>query len=271
MTWRRRLSEIEGQFDTSFTKIWLSLCFKQCCDSCTVTPTIPAIIADASGGILAVPEVPASITYMNEIKIMEVYSDKLLEISQKNALLTCGVPVCLPIKTQDSFKSSLKPVNMAPTGRLTASGKGIIQTQHHSKILAFLILTMLSDDARKVIECQSDDYMWKDANGLDEEMDGMTITALILWHLQPHHKVDMYSKIGAVKKMTIAQYDNDTDLFFNSIKSVKLQVDSKDPLAYTNDAFVCDIFVQLKNKLLPHVLSPNLLLLRDAGKWIRKL
>ncbi len=110
---------------------------------------------------------------------------------------------------------------------------------------------MLTDDARKVIKRQSTEYTWKDMNGLDEEMDGMTIVALILKRLCPHHKVDMYSEIGAVKKMTIAQFDNDINLFFDSIKSVKLQIDSKDPLAYTDDAFVCDIFVQLKNELLP--------------------
>ncbi len=52
--------------------------------------------------------------------------------------------------------------------------------------------------------------------------------------------------------MTIAQYDNNINLFFDSIKSVKLQFDSKDPMAYRDDAFVCDIFVQLKNELLPH-------------------
>jgi hypothetical protein len=51
--------------------------------------------------------------------------------------------------------------------------------------------------------------------------------------------------------MTIAQFDNDINLFFDSIKSVKLQIDSKDPLAYTDDAFVQDIFVQLKNESLP--------------------
>jgi hypothetical protein len=62
----------------------------------------------------------------------------------------------------------------------------------------------------------------------------------------------MYSEIGAVKKMTIAQYDNDINLFFDSIKSVKLQINSKDPMAYTDNAFVCNIFVQLKNELLPH-------------------
>ena len=63
---------------------------------------------------------------------------------------------------------------------------------------------MLSDDACKMIERQSEEYMWKDMNGLNEEMDVMTITALTLWHLQPHCKVDMYSKIDAVKKMTLA-------------------------------------------------------------------
>ncbi len=64
--------------------------------------------------------------------------------------------------------------------------------------------------------------------------------------------MDIYFKIGAVKKMTIAQYDNDINLFFHSIKSVKLQINSKDPMAYMGDAFVRDIFVQLKNELLPH-------------------
>ncbi len=102
---------------------------------------------------------------------------------------------------------------------------------------------MISDDACKVIERQSEEYTRTDSTGLNGEMDGMTILTLILRRLQPHYKVDMYSKIGAVKKMTIAQYDNDINLFFDSIKSVKLQIDSKDPMAYTDDAFVCDIFV----------------------------
>jgi hypothetical protein len=78
----------------------------------------------------------------------------------------------------------------------------------HSKIFAYQILSMFSDDACKVIEHQSEEYIWTDASGLDEEMDGMTILALVLRCLWPHHKVDMNSEIGAVKKMTIVQYDN---------------------------------------------------------------
>jgi hypothetical protein len=76
----------------------------------------------------------------------------------------------------------------------------------------------------------------------------MTITALILWHLHPHHKVDMYSEIGTVKKMTIAQFDNYINLFFNTIRSIKLQIDCKDPLAYTDNAFVCNIFCSTQER-----------------------
>jgi hypothetical protein len=183
---------------------------------------------------------------------MEVYSDKLLEISQKHALMIWGnglftiqVPKVIHELTQADG-------NLTATGQLTQSGKEIIQEKLHLKIMASQIFALLSNDAQKVIERQSDEYTWKDPNGVDEEMDGMTIAAIVLWHLCPHHKVDMYSEIGAVKGMMIAQFDNDIDLFFDAIKSSKLQIDSNDWLAYTDDAFVCDIFAQLKNEMLPH-------------------
>ena len=81
----------------------------------------------------------------------------------------------------------------------------------------------------------------------------------------------MYSKIGAIKQMTSVQYDNDINLFIDSVKSVKLQINSKDPLAYTDQAFVRDIFFQLKNELLLHDLSLSLLLSRGVGRWTRRL
>ncbi len=142
--------------------------------------------------------------------------------------------------------------HITAAGWLTQHGKDIIQELLHSKIMASQIFAFLSNEAQTVIECQSNEYTWKDANGVDKEMDGMTIAALILWRLRPHCKVDMYSEIGTVKKMTIAQFDNDINLLFDAIRSSKLQIDSKDPLAYTDNAFVHDIFAQLKNKMLPH-------------------
>jgi hypothetical protein len=135
-------------------------------------------------------------------------------------------------------------------GRLIAVGKTIIQERIHSKILAHQAMAMLSNKACQVVERQSDQFVWKDENGIDEEMDSLTIIALILWRLHPHHKVDMYAEIGKIKKLTVAQFNNDVHLFFNAMKSIKLQIDQKDQMAYTDDAFVCNIFLQLKDETL---------------------
>jgi hypothetical protein len=74
--------------------------------------------------------------------------------------------------------------------------------------------------------------------GLHEEMDGMTILALILCCLCPHHKVDMYADLGTIKKILIAQYDNDVHLYFDAIICKKLAIDVKDSTAYTDNSFV---------------------------------
>ncbi len=213
----------------------------------TLTPAILPVNANAAAGIIAAPGIPILIMYTNGINIMEIYSDKLLEISQKHASLTWGFGSFTNQTPQVICELTQTGRELTATGQLTTVRKEVIQKRLHSKILAFQILAKLCDDACKVIECQSEEYMWKDMNGLDEEMDGMTITALTHWHLPPHHKVNMYFEIGAVKKMIFAHYDNDINLFFDWIKSVKLQIDSKDPMAFTDNAFVCaDIFVQLK-------------------------
>ncbi len=69
------------------------------------------------------------------------------------------------------------------------------------------------------------------------------ILALILARICYSFKVDMYTEITKVKKLTIAQYDNDVQLFFDAIKFLKLHNDLKDPTAYTEDAFIRDIFL----------------------------
>jgi len=219
----------------------------------TVIPAIPPVIEDLALGIAEAPGVPKAITYTNEINMLEIYLDKLLELSQKNSSMTWGngtftvqSPRVIRELTQANSELTLT------TKKLTATGKDVIQKRLYSKIFATQIMAMLSDDACKVIECQFEEYTWYDNTGPDEEMDGQIILALILKHLRPHYEVDMYSEIGTIKKMTIAQFDNDINLFCDSIKSVKLQINSKDPNAYTDEAFVRDIFVQIKNELLPH-------------------
>ena len=149
----------------------------------TVTPAIPPVVADPAAGILAAPEVPMSITYTNEIKILEVYLDKLIEIAQKHASLTWGFETFTTQTPQVICKLTQANGELTNTGQLTAAGKEVIQTRLQAKIFAYQLLSMLSDDAHKVIERQSKEYTWTNADGFDEEMDGMTILALILQHL----------------------------------------------------------------------------------------
>jgi hypothetical protein len=105
---------------------------------------------------------------------------------------------------------------------------------------------MLTNEACQVIEQQSALFTWKDPTITeDKEMDNLTIIALILQHLCPHHKVDV------AKKLMVAQFNNDIHLFFDAIKSIILQIDLKDSSTYMDDAFVQDLFIQLKDESLP--------------------
>jgi hypothetical protein len=86
-------------------------------------------------------------------------------------------------------------------------------------------------------------YTWSTLDGINKEVDGLMLLALILDRIFPNFKVDMYIEIGKVKKLTIAQHDNGVQLFFDAAKYMKLQIDQKDPTAYTEDAFIWDIFL----------------------------
>ncbi len=61
----------------------------------------------------------------------------------------------------------------------------------------------------------------------------------------------MYAEITKVKKLTIAQYVNNVQLYFDAVTFPKLHIDQKNPTACTKDDFIPDIFLQLKNESLP--------------------
>ena len=111
----------------------------------------------------------------------------------------------------------------------------------HSKFLAHHILELLTDSGRQAIEQQSALFMW--SSGRDFEIDGLTVLALVLARIRPNFKVDMFTEIAKAKKLSISQYDNDVQLYFDAIKFLKLQIDQKDPTAYTEDAFIHNIFL----------------------------
>ena len=101
-----------------------------------VIPAIPPVIADVALGIVAVPGVPEAITYTNGINMLEIYSDKLLEISQKNSSMTWGNET-FTVQTPRVIRELLQADGeLTATGRLTATGKEVIQKRIHSKIFA---------------------------------------------------------------------------------------------------------------------------------------
>ena len=61
----------------------------------------------------------------------------------------------------------------------------------------------------------------------------------------------MFLEIEKIKKEKLEHHENNPDLFFDAICCHKLLIDQKNPLAYTDDQFVQDIFKELKSDHLP--------------------
>jgi hypothetical protein len=147
-----------------------------------VTPAIQAVQANpnANPPVQAVVGVPQSIAYFNPIKVLEVYSDKLLDIAQKNASLIWGNQSFTDQNPKEIFELMAANGNLTNTGCLNAAGKKVVQQCILSKILVHQTLAMLTDEACQVIEQQSEVFTWKDLTGNeDKEMDGLAIVALI--------------------------------------------------------------------------------------------
>jgi hypothetical protein len=184
------------------------------------------------------------------INMLERYSDDHIELAQNHASLTwgnCSFRV-MATNTTEEFTQANSLIDAA--GDLTDASEDLVLERMHSKFLGHHLLELLIDSAPQAIKQKSDLYTWSNLDGDKEEVDGLTILALILGRIHPNFKVDMYVEIGKVKKLTIAQHDNDIQLFFNTVKFLKLHNDQKDPTAYTEDAFIWDIFLQLKHESL---------------------
>jgi hypothetical protein len=65
----------------------------------------------------------------------------------------------------------------------------------------------------------------------------------------------MYAEIGKVKKLTISQHNNDVQLYFDAVKFIKLQIDQKDPTAYTEGSFIRDIFARDRKMSMKELLT----------------
>jgi hypothetical protein len=215
----------------------------------TVRTVIPEIVADPA----AVPPVAGvleEILFTNSINMLKHYSDEIIELACKHASLTWGDCSFMIMASNTIEPLTVANGGLAHAGTLTDNGKKLVLERIHSKFLGHQIMELLTDSARQAIKQHSNLYTWVSQNGREEEVDGLTLLALILACIHPNFKVDMYTKITKVKKLTIAQHDNDVQLFLDAIKYLKLHINQKDPTAYTEDAFIQDIFIELKQDCL---------------------
>ena len=97
-----------------------------------------------------------------------------------------------------------------------------------------------------MLSIEKDLYTWKAADGCDVEFDGFTMAAIVLFRIKPHYQVDMFNELTKIKALTLKQFGNNMVTYLDEMKAKKLLIDEKDAAAYTDRAYVKDIFTQLK-------------------------
>jgi hypothetical protein len=234
--------------------------FKRAATTRTIVPAIPAVAAVAAIAadltvvppILAVPAVAAipaisEVTFYEDFRNMiENYSSDNLKIAMINASVTWGdgsFTVHMPQTIKEMTIANglaMTPTNLKPS----KLGEILQLTRMHSKFMAHQVMALLTPTARQAVEQLKGLYTWCTPDSKEEEMDGPTVLAIILNlnRIRPHYKVNMYLEIDKLKKETLEQYDNNVDLYFDSVHNSKVQIDQKNPAAYTDDQFVRDLF-----------------------------
>ncbi len=83
---------------------------------------------------------------------------------------------------------AMTPTNLKPT----KLGEVLQLTRMHSKFMAHQLMSLLTPTACQAVEQHMGLYTWCTPDGKEEEMDGLTILAIVLNRIRPHYKVNMY-------------------------------------------------------------------------------
>ena len=179
----------------------------------TAIPPVPAV--------LAVAAVPEQIIFSSPYNMLETYSSDNLEMTLLNALITWGndlftkdTPQVISEMTIANGLAST-PTNLKPS---KPDGENLQMARLQSKFLANQLLESHSPTTLQSIEQFSQLYTWTNLDGKDEEMDGLTVLALVINHIRPHYKVNMYLEIEKVKPVTVDQHKNSIEAFFDTLR-----------------------------------------------------
>jgi hypothetical protein len=176
-----------------------------------IVPAIPAVAAiaadpTATPHILAVPAmaaVPEQIIFSLHYNMLETYSVENLNMALLNASITWGnnsftnkTPQIICKMTIDNGVA-MAPSNLKPS---IPDGENLQMACMHSKFLAHQLLESLTLAACQSIKQFKKLCTWTSPDGKDEEMDGLTILALVVNRIRHRYMINMYLDIKKIKK-----------------------------------------------------------------------
>ena len=206
------------------------------------TPTSRTLVAGAN------PNDPDVITLGDNINLLETFSDSNIDAAKKYASTIWGdmsfdasSPMTIRVleEARDEITTHTIP-------RLTSNGKDIMRDRTHSKILAHQIMAILDEDGQRTLLLEKEQFTWKSSDRRNTEFDGLVMLAILLSRVKPHYQVDMWQELKKSKELTLKQFGNNVVQYLDEMKIMKMSIDEKDIGAYTDNAYVKDIFAQLK-------------------------
>jgi hypothetical protein len=161
-----------------------------------IVPAIPAIAAVAAipadptavppilaaPAVAAVPAIPEAMLYRGFCNMIENYSADNIKIAMINASVTWGddsFTVQMPQTIKEMTIANglaIMPSNLKPS----KLGEVLQLQRMHSKFMAHQLMSLLTPTARQAVEQHKGLYTWHTPDGKEEEMDGLTILAIIL-------------------------------------------------------------------------------------------
>lgn len=194
------------------------------------------------------PGDPPTITYGGEINLLESYSAENISLCKKKASLVWGDESWTEQANQEirALTAARGEISNHNPPRILEPGKTVNRDRTHSKFLAHQILSILTPEAQASIELEAEHYTWTSADGRDEEHDGLVVCALVMARVFPHYKVDMFAEVDKMRKIELKDFNFDLTKYFDKMKQQKILIDQKDRRAYTDDAYLRDLFRQLK-------------------------
>jgi hypothetical protein len=173
--------------------------FKRAATSRTIVSAIPAVAAVAAiaadstavppilaaPAAVAVSAVPETTFYGGFCNMIENYSSDNLKIALINASVIWGndsftaqMPQTIKEMTiANGF--AMTPTNLKPT----KLGEVLQLMRMHSKFMAHQLMALLTPTACQAVKQLKELYTWCTPDGKEEEMDGLTILAIVLNHI----------------------------------------------------------------------------------------